>query len=201
MLVYDVGDTEALPGARPLPREITAPASVSSRADEKELVELWHHTLTNLAPLGIRLTLVDHGAFSCGCAYRSKSGGFVERSGSGPRDQPERYPTLFEIEVNRNLSRLNQYATLAHELGHLFCGHLGAAPEELWPDRRVRPRSDEECRTAHARDEVEAESIAYMVLKRLDPDVRMGDYITEHLGPDQQVPEDVALNLTFRAAA
>jgi hypothetical protein len=52
----------------------------------------------------------------------------------------------------------------------------------------------------HARNEVEAESIAYMVLKRLDPDVQMGDYITGHLGPNQQVPETVALNLTFKAA-
>ncbi|MFI7014820.1 hypothetical protein [Streptomyces sp. NPDC050164] len=39
-----------------------------------------------------------------------------------------------------------------------------------------------------------------MVLKRLDPDVRMGGYITGHLGTDQQVPETVALNLTFKAA-
>ncbi|MFF3533699.1 reverse transcriptase domain-containing protein [Streptomyces sp. NPDC002466] len=199
MLVYDVGDTEALPGARPLPRAITAPASVSSRAGEKELVEVWHHTTTNLAPLGIRLTLVNEGASSCGRTYPSRSGASVERSGSRPGDRPETYPTLFEIEVNRNLPLLDQYATLAHELGHLFCGHLGAGPGQTWPDRRLRPLSDEERVTAHARDEVEAESIAYMVLKRLDPDVQMGDYITGHLGLNQQVPESVALNLTFKA--
>lgn len=28
----------------------------------------------------------------------------------------------------------------------------------------------------------------------------MGDYITGHLGPGQQVPETVALDLTFKAA-
>jgi len=200
MLVYDVGDTEALPGARPLPKALTAPASVSSRADEKKLLQVWSGTWANLAPLGIRLTLVDHGASSCGCAYRSRSHGFVERSGGKPGDPPETYPTLFEIEVNRNLPLLDRYATLAHELGHLFCGHLGAGPENTWPDRRLWPHSVEERVAAHARDEVEAESIAYMVLKRLDPDVRMGGYIAGHLGPDQQVPESVALNLTFKAA-
>jgi hypothetical protein len=52
----------------------------------------------------------------------------------------------------------------------------------------------------YARNEVEAESIAYLVLKRLDPDARMGGYITGHLGLDQQVPETVTLNLTFKAA-
>ncbi|MFD5708958.1 RNA-directed DNA polymerase [Streptomyces pharetrae] len=200
MLVYDVGDTEALPGALPLPKEITAPVSVSSRAGEKEVLEVWHHTETNLAPLGIRLTLVDHAASSCGRTYRSRSGSSVQRPGSRPGDRPERYPTLFEIEVNRNLPLLDRYATLAHELGHLLCGHLGADPGGSWPDRRSRPLSDEEALRDHARNEVEAESIAYMVLKRLDPDVRMGDYITGHLGPGQQVPETVALNLTFKAA-
>ncbi|MFG3509715.1 RNA-directed DNA polymerase [Streptomyces sp. NPDC047821] len=195
MLVYDVGDTEALPGALPLPKAITAPISVASRAGEKELNDVWHHTLTNLAPLGVRLTLVDHGASSCGRTYRSASAGFVERPGSRPGDSRELYPTLFEIEVNRNLPLLDRYATLAHELGHLLCGHLGAGPDDAWPDRFL-PRTVD----VHARNEVEAESIAYMVLKRLDPDVRMGAYITGHLGPDQRVPETVALNLAFKAA-
>ncbi|MFZ4269124.1 ImmA/IrrE family metallo-endopeptidase [Streptomyces arboris] len=199
MLVYDVGDTEALPGARPLPREVTSPVAVTSWADAKKVAEVWHHTESNLAPLRIRLTLVDHAASSCGRTYPSRSGGTVERLGSRPGDRPERYPTLFEIEVNRNLSLLDRYTTLAHELGHLFCGHLGAGPGGTWSDRRWRPRSDEERFAARARNEVEAESIAYMVLKRLDPDVQMGDYITGHLGPDQQVPDSVALNLTFKA--
>ncbi|CAM5364368.1 reverse transcriptase family protein [Streptomyces atroolivaceus] len=200
MLVYDVGDTEALPGARPLPREVTSPVAVTSRAGAKKVAEVWHHTEANLAPLGVRLTLVDHAASSYGRTYPSRSDGFVSRPGGRPGDRPEKYPILFEIEVNRNLSLLDRYTTLAHELGHLFCGHLGAGPGDAWPDRRWRPRSDEERIAAHARDEVEAESIAYMVLKRLDPDVQMGDYITGHLGPDQQVPDSVALNLTFRAA-
>jgi hypothetical protein len=173
---------------------------VSSRVGEKEVAEVWHHTETNLAPLGIRLTLVDHGASSCGRTYRSRSVSSVERPGSRPGDKPETYPTLFEIEVNRNLPLLDRYATLAHELGHLFCGHQGAGPGGTWPDRYLRPLSDEEAAKVRARNEVEAESIAYMVLKRLDPEVAMGDYITGHLGPDQQVPETVALNLTFKAA-
>ncbi|MET9878914.1 RNA-directed DNA polymerase [Actinacidiphila glaucinigra] len=200
ILVYDVGDTEALPGALPLPKAITAPISVSSRANEKDIAQLWHHTNTNLAPLGIRLTLVDHAAASGGRTYPSRSRGSVERPGSRPGDPPETYPTLFEIEINRNLPLLDRYATLAHELGHLFCGHLGAGPRETWPDRRLQSLSEEEAVKVHARNEVEAESIAYMVLKRLNPDVQMGDYITGHLGPNQQVPEIVALNLTFKAA-
>jgi hypothetical protein len=51
----------------------------------------------------------------------------------------EKYDIRFEIVVNRNLPLLDRYATLAYELGHLLCGHLGARPEELWPDRRLLP--------------------------------------------------------------
>jgi hypothetical protein len=200
MLVYDVGDTEALPGAQPLPKVITGPVAVSSRAEEKDVAEVWHHTATNLAPLGIRLTLVNHGADSCGRTYRSRNLGSVERPGSRSGDQPEAYQALFEIEINQNLPLLDRYATLAHELGHLLCGHLGAGPDGTWPDRRLKPSSDKEAAEIHARDEVEAESIAYMVLKRLDPGVRMDDYIIGHLGPTEQVPETVALNFVFKAA-
>lgn len=52
----------------------------------------------------------------------------------------------------------------------------------------------------HARDEVEAESVAYTVLKRLDAAVQMGDYILGHLGPGEQVPEGIALNLMLKAS-
>lgn len=132
---------------------------------------------------------------SCGRTYRSTSDGFVERPGSRPGDHPEKYPTLFEIEVNWNLPLLDRYVTLAPELGHLLCGHLGSGPEDAWPDRFL-PKTVE----VHARNEAEAESIAYIVLKRLDPDVQMGDYITGYLDPNQQVPETVALNLAFKVA-
>ncbi|WP_408993450.1 ImmA/IrrE family metallo-endopeptidase [Streptomyces sp. 1268] len=41
-------------------------------------------------------------------------------------------PRGYRIEVNRNLSPLDRYTTPAHELGHLFCGHLG--PDQQVPD-------------------------------------------------------------------
>ena len=50
-----------------------------------------------------------------------------------------------------------QLTTLAHELGHLFLGHLG-------PDKKLnvsaRNASD------HAQEELEAESVAYVVCAR-----------------------------------
>ena len=40
------------------------------------------------------------------------------------------------LELNDDLSPESRYVTLAHELGHLYCGHLGTPNEKWWPDRR-----------------------------------------------------------------
>ena len=50
-----------------------------------------------------------------------------------------------------------QYGILAHELAHLFCGHLGATDGDWWPHRM---------RLSKAQKEIEAESVAYLVCRR-----------------------------------
>ncbi|WP_442938229.1 hypothetical protein [Nocardioides sp. Root140] len=50
-------------------------------------------------------------------------------------------------------------ATLAHELGHLFCSHVGADPSDPWSARRP----------ARSVGEFEAESVALVVYKRVAP--------------------------------
>ena len=50
-----------------------------------------------------------------------------------------------------------QYGTVAHELAHLFCGHLGATDGDWWPHRM---------RLSKAQKEIEAESVAYLVCRR-----------------------------------
>jgi hypothetical protein len=46
---------------------------------------------------------------------------------------------------------------------------------------------------SRARNEIEAESIAYMVLKRLDPEFRMGDYLLGYVKDHETLPTDVGL--------
>ena len=73
-------------------------------------------------------------------------------------------PARWRIKLNRRLTPPEQFATLLHELGHLFCGHLGgfdmdnsAADEYGWPDRRGLP---------HATREIEAELVAWHICER-----------------------------------
>lgn len=65
--------------------------------------------------------------------------------------------THYRMHINRNHTPAVQFGTLAHELGHLFLGHMG-------PDRVLsvpeRPPMN------HAQWELEAESVAYLVCAR-----------------------------------
>lgn len=81
--------------------------------------------------------------------------------------------------VNGRLSPTEQLTTLAHELGHLHCGHVGTHDDRRWPDRR---------RLSEERVEIEAESVAYLVCLRLDPSVQMPPHLHQYVGRELALP-------------
>ena len=82
----------------------------------------------------------------------------------------------YTIKINETHSKEVQFATLVHELAHLLCGHLGARPKkDKWQDRRG---------LTHKQIELEAESVSYLVCKRLgiksEAEAYLSGYISEH---------------------
>lgn len=63
----------------------------------------------------------------------------------------------YELGYNKNHAAPTRFVTVAHELGHLYLGHLGEDRARRVPDRRGVPKDLEE---------VEAESVAYLVAMR-----------------------------------
>lgn len=73
------------------------------------------------------------------------------------RASDDKDTTRYRMHLNRNHAAAVQFATLSHELGHLFLGHLG-------PDKKLKV--PERPRMTHAQQELEAESVAYLVCAR-----------------------------------
>jgi hypothetical protein len=85
----------------------------------------------------------------------------------------------YDLLLNGAHSREEQYATLLHELAHLYCGHLGTPDPTWWPNRETLSTN---CR------EFEAESVCYLICQRLGIDNPSEKYLQGHLTSGCEVP-------------
>ena len=76
----------------------------------------------------------------------------------------------FHIVLNSKHSVAQRFGTLAHELAHVLCGHLGAGTKKLWPDRAKLNLSTNQ-------KEFEAEMVAYLFTTRCNIEVGSVGYL------------------------
>jgi hypothetical protein len=96
----------------------------------------------------------------------------------------------YKIHVNRNHDAATRFVTLAHELGHLFLGHLGPDKALGVPRRFV---------SEHALQELEAESVAFIVSERHGVTSRSQVYLSSFAVTDEIV-EKLDVHQVMRAA-
>lgn len=177
MIVFDISDTVPVDReAIPLPDEVVAPFGISRLPDVEAIMS---RTVRNAARDGVRVTRVEAGSQQAG-RIQTASGPALEltvkrRHGAETVHVPQRYVAC----LNADHDPSTQYATLAHELAHLYCGHLGTPNEKWWPRRD---------RLDHTTEEFEAEAAAFIVCKRIDDSVRFPPYLANVLGRDDQLP-------------
>ena len=135
-LVYDFLDTEG----KDLPQDVTA-FFAQGAIDEQRLATFRPF----LSKKGIDWHYVDAGDQKAG----------LIRVLQRPTKDSER--TLYRIHINRNHPAPTQFTTLAHELAHLFLGHLGQDKPLNVPERAAM---------TNAQRELEAESVAFLVCQR-----------------------------------
>ena len=168
-LVYDVMDTEG----KPLPQDV-ASFVATGEIDEVQLGEFAALTAKKNIDW-IRVDAGDQRAGSIRVVIRAKS---------------DEATTRYQMLVNRNHAPPVQFATLAHELGHLFLSHLG-------PDRKLnipqRPA------LSHAQEELEAESVAYLVCKRNGVASKSETYLANYVSTNTTV-DNLDLYQVMRAA-
>jgi 5-methylcytosine-specific restriction enzyme B len=96
----------------------------------------------------------------------------------------------YSMQVNRNHAATVQFVTIAHELAHLFVGHLG-------PDKKLN--IPEHPRPAHAQEELEAESVAYLVCARNGVESKSQTYLANFVKANTTI-ETLDLYQVMRAA-
>ena len=80
---------------------------------------------------------------------------------------------LYELAYNRNHSAATRFVTVAHELAHLYLGHMGPDGGRRVPDRGYLFRDMRE---------VEAEMTAYLVARRNEVEPRSESYLANYQG-------------------
>ena len=162
-LVYDIEDTEG----EKLPVDVERAFHASGSIEDKNILEY----IGLLAKLGIDLKLIEYGSANAGFVQKVLE---VGRQSSDAKQQPE-----YRIRLNEKDNPNVQFATLIHELAHLYLGHLGA-------DKylKIKDRSH----TVHSERELEAESVSYIVCCRngvkSKAESYLADYVEQHTTVD-----------------
>lgn len=187
MFVFDVTATEPQEGALSLPPEVERPFEVRGGRIGNELTE----TIENAKRDGINVAERDAGSQSAGEIRAAQPGQRLEVL---VRTQPEReyvrVPLRYQLLLNANYSTEARYATLAHELGHLYCGHLGTPDDKWWPSRLG---------LTHDVCEFEAESVCYLVCSRLGLDNPSDEYLSQYVQKHDETPS-LSLDCVMKAA-
>jgi hypothetical protein len=95
------------------------------------------------------------------------------------------------IAIHEDLDKESAYGVLCHELAHVYLGHLGSDEDHWWPSRSQLERNTEE---------IEAESVAYLVTSRAGLWGPSNRYIAGHL-KDPALPKSVSLDLVAKVAS
>lgn len=190
MFVFDVSDTVPQKNAKELPKEVENPFKVEKGFIGGEFNRLIENAIRD----GIRITQVQDGSQSAGSISTVDPGNQSTQRIQNGVDKIRQpifvdVPVKYDLFINAKHNVATKYTTLAHELAHLYCGHLGTPNPKWWPDRRGLDTTVAE---------FEAESVTYMVCRRLDVFPPSHEYLADYLN-EPQVPA-ISLDRVMKAA-
>jgi hypothetical protein len=164
--VYDLNDTEGDP--------VSAEQPKSHPARSRLQTGVYENTLHNCALQGIVVREVVSDDLRSDTALRMTPSNRKKYRNLNPAKDAS-YLVMLD-PAHRPEAK---YANLALELGHIFCGHLGIDKSAWWPERHHLNSTQEE---------IEAESVAFLICKRKDLASSSGKYLQRYQATDQQIP-------------
>lgn len=97
----------------------------------------------------------------------------------------------FAITLNSNHDKITQFATIYHELGHVYCGHLGNQELDYLPKRYGLPLDVEE---------FEAESVCWLLCEREGIKNPSAEYLSNYVNNNSEIP-DISIDTVLKATA
>lgn len=122
--------------------------------------------IKSLASKGVRIEPIDAGDGVAGSIQKQA-------------DRSKKAAFCYALRLNSRHPAATQFVTLAHELGHLFLGHLGEDKARKIPDRS---------HLLHESREIEAELVAYLVARRTGIESASQSYLSGYIGDLDRVP-------------
>lgn len=174
--VYDVMDTEGTP----LPEDVSC--FVARGPIDADRIESFKERLPRKR---INWTWLDRGDANAGWIRPKER----QPHPKYPNDE-KKQRTIYEMGINKNHEPPVQFNTLTHELGHLFLGHFG---EDRDRDIPLRPQ------LPHPQQELEAESVAYLVCARNGVKSKSQTYLAGYVSQNDTI-DNLDLYQVMRAA-
>jgi hypothetical protein len=176
--VFDIRGTEG----SPIPSDLLKPAEIGNQLSGK----VYSNTRQNCSLQGIAV---------CETTLSHDTKGTTDRITPALRKQYKdlniQKDTSYLIHLNQMHSLEKKYSSLAHELGHIFCGHLGIDRYAWWPERENLKIDGEE---------IEAECVAYLVCRRKGLRACSEKYLSNYAGANREIPA-FSLNAVLQAVS
>jgi len=174
--LYDIKDTEGDPVAP----ELLKPSTPKKRFS----VGIYDNTIHNSLIQGItvqELALEDPSAVTAARMTPSVRKKY--------KDLHLKKDANYLITLDKTSRLEEKYENLVRELGHIFCGHLGIDKNAWWSERHS---------LAPTQEEIEAQSVAYLICRRKGLISNTEEYLPDYLAEAQEIPV-VSLNALLQA--
>lgn len=192
--VFDIADTEETPDS--MGKEIPELAINPLKCEGKLWGHHWHNLTGNLPGLGILASMSDTGSHMGG-SIQPVNEKYFQRVDSCKEQKYVK--VIYGIKLGRCHDRVTVFSILAHELGHLFCGHFYARHIH---DSKMPERGDLlglEPGERKIIEEFEAATVSWLVCKRLGIKAPADVYLSSYLRNNEELPK-VDLEIILKAA-
>jgi hypothetical protein len=177
--VFELLDTY---GEDPFPEEILNPFKVNGTLSQINFNRL----IENMKCDGISYSEVDLGSSRAGSIQSNNVNNIVIIKKTTKEILVN---VLYDMIVNRAHSLETKFATILHELGHLYCGHLGTPNEKWWSNR---------CYLDKKQCEFEAESVCWLVCERMGINNPSAQYLSGYRDNNDEIP-DISIDAILKA--